>query len=311
MIGILRPVAAFLPYQRALAVARSIAVVSAAMPFYGRARASHIRRTFGRDLDPSEAMRVATEHLARPLCDFVVLRRVLVHGRADFDTWHVEQRSSAVVDALRSSGESFILATGHFSRQACMPLYASEIVSQKITSIVHARKKRTINPYSWWLSHHYGQMLDCLRFAHPDMEFVHPGQIGAYRRLVATLGRTRNAVIVYADAPPATRKNGCYVRSFAGLEARSFATGAARLSRMTGRPIAVCIPYLVDDRTIVLDWIRVIRPPAGGDEKSDIAVTNLILDDIEKAIGQRPGQYVMNYLGERRWNAQAEQWVSS
>ena len=311
MIGILRPAAAFLPYQRALAVARSVGVVSAAMPLYGRARASQIQRTFGPDLDAKEATRLAAECLARPLCDSVVLRRVLLRGRADFDRWRVEQRSTASVDALRASDESFILATGHFSRQACMPLYAREIVSQKITSILLPRTKRTINPRTWWLSYHYGQMLDCLRFAQPEMEFVHPGQIGGYRRLAEKLGRARNAVVVHADAQLATRRNHRHVRSFAGLKARSFATGAARLSRMTGRPIAVCIPYLVDDQTIVLDWTRVIRPAAGGDEKSDITVTNLILDDIEKAIGRRPGQYVLDYMGERRWDARAEQWVSS
>jgi hypothetical protein len=192
-----------------------------------------------------------------------------------------------------------------------MPLYAPEIVSQKITSILLPRPKRTLNPRTWWLSYHYGQMLDCLRFAQPEMEFVHPGEMGAYARAAATLGGARNALLVYADAKPAARTYGCYARSFAGLEARSFATGAARLSRKTGRPIAVCIPYLVDDHTIVLDWTRVIRPQAGGDEKSDIAVTNLILDDIETAIGRRPGQYVLNYLGERRWDARIEQWVSA
>ena len=311
MIGILRPVAAFMPCHRALAVARFVGAASAAMPFYGRARASQFQQAFGRDLDAREAKRLAAEDQARRLCDFVVLRRVLLYGRADFDQWHVEQRSTASVDALRASDESFILATGHFSRQACTALYIPEVVPQKITSILHPRKKRTINPHTWWLSYHYGQMLDCLRFAQPEMQFVHPGQIGAHRRAAQTLGRARNAVVVYVDARPETRRNGCYVRSFAGVKARAFATGAAHLSRMTGRPILVCIPYLADDRTIVLDWTRVIRPPPGGDEKSDIAVTNLILDDIEKAIGRRPGQYVLDYLGERRWDARAEQWVSS
>ena len=88
------------------------------------------------------------------------------------------------------------------------------------------------------------------------MEFVYPGQLAAYRRLVEKLGGARNSVVVFADAPPMTRGCGCYLRSFAGLKARSFATGTARLSRMTGRPILVCIPYLADDRTIVLDWTR-------------------------------------------------------
>ncbi len=311
MIGVLRPAAAFLPCHRALAVARFLGAVSAAMPFYGRARASQFEKAFGRNLDAREGKRLAAQDQARRLCDFVVLRRVLLYGRADFDQWRVEERSTAAVDALRTSDESFILATGHFSRQACTALYVPEVVSQKITSVLHLRKKRTINPHTWWLSYHYGQMLDCLRFAQPDMRFVHPGQIGAHRRAAEALSRARNAVVVYVDARPEISRNRCYVRSFAGVKARAFATGAAHLSRMTGRPILVCIPYLADDKTIVLDWTRVIRPPLAGDQTSDIAVTNLILDDIEKAIGRRPGQYVLDYLGERRWDARAEQWVSS
>ena len=100
-----------------------------------------------------------------------------------------------------------------------------------------------------------------------------------------------------------------FCRPFAGLESRRFATGAARLSRTTGRPIVVCIPYLKDDRTIVLDWTRVIEPQDGGGIEADRRVTDTILDDIEQAIGRRPGQYVLECLGARRWDARAERWV--
>jgi lauroyl/myristoyl acyltransferase len=310
MLGLLRPAAAILSYPRVLALARSVGLVRAAMPLRGRARRSQIRRTFGADIDASEATRFAAEYLARPLCDGVVLRRFMLRGWTDFANWRVDQRSTAAVDALRASDESFIVATGHFSRQAFMPLYNPGIVPQKITSILLPRTRRTIDPYTWWLSYHYGQMLDCLHAARPDMEFVHPRQTGGWQRLVETLGRPRNAVVVHADAR-AGQASGRYVRAFAGIEGRQFATGAARLSRVTGRPIAVCIPYLVDDETIVLDWTRVIRPRPGDDETSDIEVTNLILDDIEKAIGRRPWQYLLDYLGERSWDPWTEQWVAS
>jgi lauroyl/myristoyl acyltransferase len=115
-------------------------------------------------------------------------------------------------------------------------------------------------------------------------------------------------VILYADAPQVGARNGDYVRPFAGLSGRRFATGAARLSRMTRRPIAVCIPHLADDKTIVLDWTRVIRPPVACGDGTDRSVTDAILDDIEKAVGRRPAQYVLDCLGERRWDAQTEQW---
>ncbi len=148
------------------------------------------------------------------------------------------------MDELRASDESFILVTGHFSRQACMPLYVPEVVSHRITSVLLPPTTLTFHPRTWWLSYHYGQMLECLRFARPDMEFVHPGQIGAWKRIVEKLGDARNAVIMYADAPHPEAGKGSYVRPFAGHTARPFATGAARLSRMTRRPIAVCIPVI-------------------------------------------------------------------
>lgn len=309
MIGVLRPVAALLPYPHALRIARAFGVAAVAMPFGGRAKALQMRHAYGENVGSQRSARVAAELLARPLCDSVVLRRVLLHGRSDFDSWRVEQRTTASVDELRASDESFILVTGHFSRQACMPLYVPEVVSHRITSVLLPPTTMTSHPRTWWLSYHYGQMLACLRFARPDMEFVYPGQVGAWKRIVEKLGGARNAVILYADAPQAGARKDNYARPFAGLSARRFATGAARLSRMTRRPIAVCIPHLADDQTVVLDWTRVIRPPAARGDGTDRRVTDTILGDIEKAVGRRPAQYILDCLGERRWDAQAERWL--
>ena len=308
MIVILRPAAAALPYRRALQLARTFGFANATMPWYGRRTFLLMRDAFGHDGNVNGTKWLAAEYLARPLCDSIVLRRVLRRGRADFDTWRVEQRGTTGVDELRASDESFILATGHFSRQACMPLYVPQIIRQKITSIVLPPTALSLHPRTWWLSYHYGQMLDCLRYAQPDMDFVHPGQVGAYKRLVEKLADRRNVLIVFADAPPAAGGRG-YKRPFAGFRARRFATGAARLSRLTGRPIAVCLPYLGDDKSIVLEWTRVIRPPKACGENWDRSVTDAILDDIETAIGRRPTQYVLDCLGERRWDARAERWV--
>jgi hypothetical protein len=59
---------------------------------------------------------------------------------------------------------------------------------------------------------------------------------------------------------------------------------------------------------IILDWVRLIQPPDPQDSEADIINTNILLDDIERAIGLRPDQYVMGFLGERRWNPEVQRW---
>jgi lauroyl/myristoyl acyltransferase len=306
MILVLRPSAALLPYARALAFARSFGFINASMPWYGRRKVLQMRHAFG-DTSTRKAAQLAAENLARPLCDSVVLRRAL-RGLADIDRWRVEQRTTACVDRLKASGESFILATGHFSRQAFMALGDVEVLPQRITSVSLPPTARGLHPRTWWLRYHYGQILDYSRVSRRDIQFVFPDRPGAYRRLVETLGKSDSVVMIHVDAP-ALANGDSYCRPFAGLDSRPFTMGAARLSRTTRRPIVVCIPYLADDQTIVLDWTRVIRPADALEAGWDRRVSDVILDDIEQAIGRRPGQYLLECLGNRRWDARAERWI--
>ena len=309
MVGILKPLATLLPFSGALAVARFIGRLAVVTPGYGRRQVLRMRHAFGRDTSPNKLKHLTAERIARPLCDSVVLRRALC-GRMEFKTWRVEQRTVRCVDELRSSNESFIVATGHFARQAFLALYGPEVLPQRTTSLSLPRTALGLHPRTWWLSYHYGQMMDCMRALWPELEILYAGKFGTYRRLLEKLGEARNAVVIYADTPRAQRLADSYTRPFAGMEARSFATGTARLSRMSQRPIAVCIPYLTDERTVVLDWTRVIRPSSVRSKDTDRSVTDTILDDIEKAIGRRPAQYVIECLGNRRWDARAERWVA-
>ena len=308
MLGVLRPIAAWLPYSRVLAVARAFGLANAMMPCYGRRTLVRMHRAFGKHMSANATTRVTAEYLARRLCDSVVIGRAL-RGRSDIDNWRVEQTTTASVDELKASDESFILATGHFSRHAYMSLYAREVIPQKITFLLLPPVTRTLHPSTWWLKYHYGQMLEYLRTFRPETEFVNPGQPSKYRQLIKKLSEPRNVFVAHVDARWGANKGGYYVRPFAGLEAQSFGIGVARLSRMSGRPIVVCIPYLKDDRTIVLDWIRVIRPSSTSNNDADRRVTDTILDDIERAVGRRPSQYVLDFLGQRRWDSPTERWV--
>jgi lauroyl/myristoyl acyltransferase len=308
MLGILRPASTTLPFRGALAAARFFGWLGLLMPWYGLRRLRLMRYAFGRGMGALALLSLAAERQARMLCDFVVLRRALATG-PEVANWRLEQRNRGLLAEVRGSGKPFILATGHFSRQAFMSLFRTDVLPERVTTIVLPPLARGLDPRTWWLRSHYGQMLRYLKSTRQDMEFVFPGDLQAYRQLVERLREPGNVVVVFADAPWAASKGGSYARAFAGLPARSFATGTARLSRFTRAPIVVCVPYLRSDDSVVLDWTRVIQPPRERGEDADRAVTDAIVDDIERAVGQRPAQYLLDYLGERRWDARGQRWI--
>jgi lauroyl/myristoyl acyltransferase len=302
---VLRPAAAVLPYARAMAVARFLGYVHAMTPGYGLARVKQMSEAFG--VGGGEAVRLAARQSSRLLCDSVAVRRTL-RGAADMDRRRIVQLKDASVDRILQSGESFILATGHFSRQAFLAVDHLDVLPHAIVSVALPPTALGLHPLTWWLSYHYGQILECSRASRPEIEFVNPNRSCAYLRVVQRL-RARNCVILtHADAPVDAGR-ATYSRPFAGLGLRRFSLAPARLSRSTRRPIVVCLPRLLDDRTIVLDWTRAIEPADVDDAGADQRIMDKILDDIERAVGLHPDQYVMDFLGTRRWDASAERWV--
>src|SRR5690606_32339051 len=119
-----------------------------------------------------------------------------------------------------------------------------------------------------------------------------------------------STLIMSVDAPWDGSQAGSITRAFAGRESASFATGTARLARLAQCPIVLCMPRVEPDGRVVLHWKKVIATPDRRDAEADITITSLLLDEIEHAIGCRPEQYVMDILGERRWNAEQERWES-
>jgi lauroyl/myristoyl acyltransferase len=115
MLFVLRPAAAALPYARAMAVARFLGHVHARTPGYSQARVKQMGEAFG--VGGGEAARPAARQSSRFLCDSVAVRRALL-GAADMDRRRIMQLKNDSIDRVLQSGESFILPTGHFSRQA-------------------------------------------------------------------------------------------------------------------------------------------------------------------------------------------------
>jgi lauroyl/myristoyl acyltransferase len=305
MLFLLRPAAAALPCARAMAVARFLGHVHARTPGYGLARVKQMGESFG--VEDRVAAKLAARRSSRLLCDSVAVRRAL-RGAADMDRRRIVEVKSDSIDRVLQSGESFILATGHFSREAFLALSHFDVLPHAILSVSLPPTAIGLHPRTWWLSYHYGQILECSRALRPEIEFVYPDRSSAYRHLVEALRARNRVVLIHADAP-VTAGGATYSRPFAGQSLRRFSLAPARLSRSTRRPIVVCLPRLKDDQTIVLNWTRAIEPGDVDDAGTDQRIMDQILDDIERAVGLYPDQYLVDVLGTRRWDASAERWV--
>lgn len=305
MLLILRPAADWLPRRWAFALARACGRIHAAMPFYGRRKYDVVKRTLRND--PKKARLLTAAILSRHFIDFVMFRRYL-RGRENIEELPVVESNVQIVAELRRSSTPYIVITGHFSRYTVMPLYLSRIIPQRIISIVNAPVPKSLHPQKIWLRAHFGQMLAFLARVRPDMQFLFPGNSDLFKKLIRGMKQPDNTLVVAVDAPWDKQRPGSIIRAFAGRKSAGFATGAARLSRMTQCPMVLCIPHLNDHGQINLDWIRLIEPPDPKDANADIVNTNLLLDDIEHAIGLYPDQYVIDVFGQRTWDCETQRW---
>jgi lauroyl/myristoyl acyltransferase len=255
-----------------------------------------------------DAARLAAEWLGRPFRDHVNSVRV-ASGREQPRDWTVEMRGAP--DMLQDPNQSFIIATGHFSREAMTVLYLPSVLPQRLATVVA--------PLTQEKSPHGTRVRVQMRAIRKGIERVRNGDVyiadvagrAFLVRLLHHLRAPGGAVIIATDAAWHGEKGEGYTRPFAGLTSQAFALGTARLARMSQRPIVTCVPFLDGDRRVVMEWSPVIQPPARDDASADVRITDEILDWIERRIGARPGQYVLGFGRERRWSAVAQCWVGA
>lgn len=301
-ILLLRPAADRLPRGAALGVASTVAFFKALTPFYGLRTTAAVMRMYS--LGPVRAVVQAANLLAQPMRDYVAIRRLLVR-RDDMQRFPIREVNAEVVRELRETNSSFILATGHFVRRAHIALFMRSVLPQHVTQVSTPLPERSRNMDSRWLAIHFGQLLNYTKFA--GAELATPRRRDTFRKLEETLAQAGNAVSISIDAPWKNLESGM-ARPFAGETSRCFATGAARLARKTGKPIVLCVPYLDGEERIVIEWIRVLPAPDPDDADADVRITDLLMNDVERAIGRHPTQYVIEHLGPRKWNRGTESW---
>lgn len=303
MFATLGAAAPHLPRSWALALAAFFQSLLAASPVGVRARRM-MRDTFPAKKDEIAAR--AARWLGRPFRDHVLATRIRA-GREDVRGWTIEMRGAP--ELLADPDASFIIATGHFSREAMTVLYLPWIMKHRLATVMApipaARTPRAARVRLQMRVIREG--IDLVR--HSEIDIIDVGDRSFLVRLLRHLREPGGAVMIASDAAWDAQRAGAFTRPFAGFAAQTFALGTARLARLSQRPVMTCVPFLDGDKRVVMEWSPVIPAPARGDCDADIRITNEILDWIERRIGERPDQYVQSFGHERRWSPVARCWT--
>jgi lauroyl/myristoyl acyltransferase len=298
----LRP-AAYLPRRWAFATADAIGNLYLLSPVGVRARAA-----MAAAFPECDAKSAAREWIRRTGRDYVAMRRLLI-GRDKVADRPVRSHNEPAL--LREPGQSVIIALGHFSREANIGLYKAGVVPKQVAATIAPLEKRTWRPRELRIELQITAIMNGIKAARGgNVEVVPFDGPSALMRLVKHLRRPDTAVTISTDAVIEGGRERGHERDFAGHRRQSFAFGTARLARLSQRPILPCVPYLDEHGELAIEWADPIMAPARDDESADIKITDAILDFFERAIGQRPGQYVLSIGHARRWDESSQSWVA-
>ena len=260
--------------------------------------------TFG--VSRTAALRLSRGKLSQHLRDFVVCRRVIL-GR-ETGNLKITERNAESIRALRSSGESYIVAASHFGREANINLYSSRITPGHIL-LVTGQRSPHIGTVHTWSRLQYATYIKAFYHAHGgNLTHVIVGLEPSAATLYANLSKPGCVAVIAVDAPWQSEGPHCFARPFAAHRSRGFSLGAIALARLARCAIIRCISWRENDGTIVLDWGDPIKPAPRGTKAEDISIMNKLLEGMEVAIGKRPAQYLLETCGPRRWDPHLERW---
>jgi hypothetical protein len=302
----LTPAAYVLPREWALAVADIFALFLLILPAPGMDTYWQMRRAYGKGR--FESLLLAWGYLARIYRDFVAIKR-LSYKRENPFHWKIVERNADDINSLRASGESYIVATGHFAREAIFSMTSPSVTYGHPVQLSLSPPDRIRRLYDLRVRIQFGTWQKC-DFAgwgrDAEIVFIGPDPL-PFRTLYDRLRKPGNVVFMHVDAPWKKSQTGSFERPFAGLGNRVFATGAAQLARLTRCAVISCVYMLEEDGTYVLEWGTPIRCN-GRFAENDVDVMNALIDPLEVAVGERPTQYVLGIGSDRRWNPGSRRW---
>jgi lauroyl/myristoyl acyltransferase len=302
---LLSPGALFLPKRWAIRLANALSLLLVISPATGPRIYWQMRRVFGRGR--FESFRLAWGWLGRGYRDFVIYKRILLK-RENPKAWEVIERNVENINKLRGTGESYIVAGGHFLQALSFTMYSPTITYGNIIRVSDPIQNRSWKLKTLRIRYQFGMHLKALLSCYEidkEIIFVEP-DLRAAKRIYNRIRKEGNVVFIDIDAWPKYQRSN-YMRPFAGFKNRAFATGTVQLARMARCPIICCIYYLDNQGKINLEWGEPIRN-IGENLKDHVKVMDELLDKLEIAIGNNPTQYALEIGEERRWNQVNRRW---
>jgi lauroyl/myristoyl acyltransferase len=273
----------------------------------GRRMAQDYRTAFG--MPRRAALRMAIRAHASRFHEFAFQQKIIL-GWLDPFKPPVKIEASDEAQAILDGPGSFMVALAHFERThaAAAVFHPTVFANRPVYAVAFKLPSLVFLPHVWRMSLQLRQLLRATRRARPQgLEFVYLG--GATARLIDTLRTGRAMATVNIDAHWPRGRSSSLTRPFAGATQRTFSTGSAKLARLAGTPLLLAIPVMSDDRSAVR--MRLFGPfhsNAVSADQQDVEITQQMLDAIEREVGKRPCEYVLDIGGDRRWDPDTGSW---
>ena len=308
LVMVFRPAAYLLPRSLIWCLAVAVAAPMVVLQSNGRRMTRDMSASFA--VGWPAALRMAIRSHAKRFNEFA-LQQKMIAG------WYRPSRLPVRIEAREEARQiaagvgSFILAQAHFERATAgaAVFFPETFNGRRIAAVAVSLPRWIPLPHLWRASLQLRQVLRaCFAVRPQGLEIVYIG--GALKRLASRL-RTENIVVsINIDAHWARDKSTSLERPFCGSLHRTFSTGAAKMARLGAVPLMLALPVLEDDRRGIR--MRLFGPyvsNAADPEQRDLEVTNAMLDTVEREVGIRPCDYVLEIGAERRWDADAQRWV--
>ncbi|MDX2380710.1 MAG: hypothetical protein QNM02_13240 [Acidimicrobiia bacterium] len=273
---------------------------------WNRAVREHFRTAFPDER--SSPAKVTREWMALPYRDYMLItaRRA---GRAGFLPVEARHEMSPAVQELFDSGDSVLIAMCHLSREALLVLFQPGVLPWRMLPVVAELPDDLGTNRRTRARAQFAGLLDVALVLRADTVLSRRGSTTTARELVERSKEPGWALNLHIDATPPKRADGWFERPFASESSRRFATGTARLARLTHIPTAMALPDIEPDGSVVVLWSDPITPPDRRDRASDVPFMSALLDDAERAVGRWPGQYTLPFRPDRRWDPELEIWI--
>lgn len=301
---IFRPLANVLPLWGLRFLAYLLALPMPIVDGMGRVARIEYRRVF----PGKNGLLLYYRQQAKRLYEHAWQHRVIAGGEPP-ERYRFRVEASDEVKGILAGPGSVVIASGHFLRgPETFALTLPEIARRPFCVIVANPPAAPRDYHEWRIQLQLSVTVEAMSAWTPPgwVRAIYRG--GAFLRVLQEMQEKDTALFINVDAHWPKGRGETATLPFAGFVSRTFATGAARAARMSGCPLLLLLPMPLVGREAGLKILGPYRSNLPPGPESDIDVTRQLLEDIEKQIGERPEDYVMDIGHERAWNNRTRTW---